>query len=267
MPDPKPRRTWRQRLRFRLSVRALMVLVLILGVWMGWVVRRARVQREVVAAIRQAGGEVRYDSDSDIDIEPKRRIWAPRWLVDSLGIDYFSSVDYVSFDKAGADEVAGHLARLPALEYVDFGKSDLSDSGLARLRGLDLCVLTLSETKVTDAGLRHVRSMTTLEHLRLDSTSVGDAGMAEVATLPKLERLDVGDTNVTDLGVGSIVKLPALKLLDLQGTRVGDQGAALLTSKAGLKYIRLERTRVSHATIRALRAAFPKAYVYSPSGF
>jgi internalin A len=242
-----------------------MVLVLVLGGWLSWIVHRARVQREAVAAIRQAGGQVGYDSEGDMDVLPKRTIWAPRWLVDSLGIDYFSSVSYISFDKPGADEIAGLLARLPRLDGADFDESDLGDSGLARLQGLDLHYLCLLQTKVTDAGVRHIRSLTNLEDLYLSSTSVGDAGMADLATLPKLLVLHVSETNVTDLGIKSIVKLPALKILDLRGTRMGDDGAALLASKTGLEVINLEDTRVGPSAIRALRAALPDAEIYPPS--
>jgi Leucine Rich repeat len=241
-----------------------MVLVLVLGGWLGWIVHRARVQREVVAAVEREGGQVGYESDGDVYFLPKRRIWAPRWLVDSLGIDYFSSVDHVGFDKPGADEIAGLLARLPRLDGADFDDSDLSDSGLARLQGLDLHYLCLLQTKVTDAGVRHIRSLTNLEDLYLSHTSVGDAGMADLATLPKLSVLHVNETNVTDLGINSIVKLPALKFLDLSGTRMGDDGAALLASKVRLQVINLEGTRVSPSAIRALRAALPNADISAP---
>jgi Leucine-rich repeat (LRR) protein len=255
-----------------------MVLVLILGGWLGWIVHRARVQREVVAAIRQAGGRVFYDDvwydESEVVLNTagtalaaaKRKNWPPPWIVDSIGIDYFNSVDTVWFNKAGADEVAGHVARLPGLDFLDLDCSDLSDSGLARLRGLDLHKLDLYRTKVTDNGVQQLRALTNIKELDLSSTSVGDAGMSEVATLPKLERLVVGDTNVTDLGVGSIVKLPALKVLDLSGSRISDKGAALLASKAGLEKVNLEGTRVSPAAIRVLRAAFPDAEIDAPSG-
>jgi hypothetical protein len=49
-------RPWQRFLRF--SVRGLIVVVLVIGVWLGWLVRSARIQREAVAAIRIAGGNV-----------------------------------------------------------------------------------------------------------------------------------------------------------------------------------------------------------------
>ena len=52
--------TGRPRRRYRLSVQAVMAVVLILAVLLGWFVRRAQVQREAVAAIEKSGGQVVY---------------------------------------------------------------------------------------------------------------------------------------------------------------------------------------------------------------
>jgi hypothetical protein len=52
-------RPWRRCLRF--NVRGLIVVVLVIGVGLGWVVRQAHGQRDAVAAILRAGGVVEYD--------------------------------------------------------------------------------------------------------------------------------------------------------------------------------------------------------------
>jgi hypothetical protein len=44
----------------RISVRALIVAVLVIGAGLGWLVRRSHVQRDAVAAISRAGGLVEY---------------------------------------------------------------------------------------------------------------------------------------------------------------------------------------------------------------
>jgi len=79
--------------RLRLSVLALMLLVLILGGGFGWVVHRARVQRDAVAAIEGAGGSVRYElftlSSKNYKFE------TPQWLLSHLGADYVGTVKAV----------------------------------------------------------------------------------------------------------------------------------------------------------------------------
>jgi hypothetical protein len=82
-------RPWRRFLRF--SVRGMIVLVLVIGGWLGWVVRSARIQRDAVSAIRKDGNHVAYDWqwNNGSFVGARRNPWAPRWLVDFLGIDYF----------------------------------------------------------------------------------------------------------------------------------------------------------------------------------
>jgi hypothetical protein len=52
-------RPWRRFVRF--SVRGMIVVVLLVGGWLGWIVRCARIQREAVAAITKSGGLVDYN--------------------------------------------------------------------------------------------------------------------------------------------------------------------------------------------------------------
>ena len=240
-----------------------MILVFVLACWLGWLVHRARVQREVVAAVLRAGGRVEYDWQWRYGRgESPRKIPAPRWLVDAVGIDVFSSVSGVNFfGKAGADEVAVQVARLGQVDGVTFNGSNLTDAGLAHLGGLDVKMLHLEGTKVTDDGLRHVRGMSRLERLDLYSAPVGDAGMAHLVGLPGLRWLSLGQTKVTDLGVESIEKIHGLKTLHLFGTKVGDAGAARLKSLVALKDLSLDRTRVSIPALTDLRAALPKATI------
>ena len=85
-PDQPARNRARRSLRrLRFSVRSLMVTVLLLGGSAGWVVHRARVQREAVNAIERAGGKVEYDEvfTSEGLRDNPRPFW-PRWIVERL---------------------------------------------------------------------------------------------------------------------------------------------------------------------------------------
>ena len=59
--EPLVTQRWWRLPRLRVSLRALMIIVLVLGCGLGWVVRRAHVQRDAVAAIERCGGRVWYD--------------------------------------------------------------------------------------------------------------------------------------------------------------------------------------------------------------
>jgi hypothetical protein len=79
---------WRRFLRF--SVRGLIVLLLVIGAGLGWLVRAARIQHNVVAAVQAAGGGVSYDWDSRTGVVvPGGSPWAPAWLLDLVGVDCF----------------------------------------------------------------------------------------------------------------------------------------------------------------------------------
>ena len=95
MTDAPDRAGWRRRLPFRLSLRPLMVLVLIVGGVLGWVGYRARVQRQAVAAIERAGAKAFYDFQAP---GGKPAWWQPKWLVDAVGVDYLAHVTWVQDD-------------------------------------------------------------------------------------------------------------------------------------------------------------------------
>ena len=58
--EPSPPLRWWRRLRPS-TVRALIILVLVMGGGLGWLVHSAHIQRDAVAAIRKAGGTAVYD--------------------------------------------------------------------------------------------------------------------------------------------------------------------------------------------------------------
>ena len=75
------------------SVRAMMVLVLIVGGWLGWILHDAHVQRDAVQAIRNAGGMVSYEWECNSGrYDWKARPQCPTWLLDMVGVDYVYNV-------------------------------------------------------------------------------------------------------------------------------------------------------------------------------
>jgi hypothetical protein len=181
--------SWR---RYRhLSLRSLLVLVLVIGGWLGWMVHSARVQREAVAAIQKIEGTARYDWErKDGCSLPNGKPWWPTWLVDQIGIDYFGHVTRVRLVATHqlSETELNHISHLSRLEELDLHRSPVTDAGLAHLAGLtDLQSLILFHTEVSDAGLLHLRGLSRLRSLSLESTKVTDAGVQALQkALPKL---------------------------------------------------------------------------------
>jgi hypothetical protein len=106
-----PRSNW------RFGLRALLVLIVVIGGWLGWIAHSARVQREAVAAIEKAGGWSAYDWEwRDGSRIPNGKPWGPKWLVDFIGVDHFGSVVAVGLPQVASDAVMVHVGHLSRLE-------------------------------------------------------------------------------------------------------------------------------------------------------
>src|SRR5262249_4424396 len=79
------------------------------------------------------------------------------------------------------DAGLGHLRDLP-LSHVHLYGTSVTSAGLAHLSGKKLTYLSLNLCQnVDDAGLAHLKAMTTLDRLDLYGTGVGNAGLGHIA--------------------------------------------------------------------------------------
>jgi Leucine-rich repeat (LRR) protein len=237
--------------------------VLVIGVGLGWIVRSAHIQRDAVAAIKNAGGTVAYNWEWDhgkriLGGEP----WAPSWLVEFTGVDFFGHVTHVGFEGRSrpADTVLAEVGRLNQLQrlwlsntsviteaelvdlngltkiaFVVVNSSQVTDAGPVHLNGLaNLSILSLEGTQVTDAWLVHLKGLTNLSDLSLYGTQVTDAGLVHLKGLTNLSVLDLRDTQVTDAGLVHLRGLTNLSTLRLGGYHVTDPGLVHLKGLTNL---------------------------------
>ena len=79
---------------------------------------------------------------------------------------------------------------------------------------IPLFFLIFFATKVTDAGLKDLKSLESLTFLDLSWTEISDAGLKELKTLKKLATLRIVHTNATDAGIlGLRSALPACHIV------------------------------------------------------
>ena len=253
MAEQATRRAWWSYPRF--SVRGLVCLILLIGAVLGWLVRHARIQRDAVATIRRASGSVMYDWQwKNGELNANGKLGWPKWLVDSIGIDYFGHVTRVELAEHGCDADLVQVARLGQLESLNLARSLVTDVGIAHLSELSsLESLDLSQTKIADAGLAHLKGLVSLKRLSLDDTTIGDPGLVHLRHIASLKRLNLDRTQVSDAGMESLNGLTALFTLSLAGTRVGNSGVEHLKGLAGLGNLRLPGSQIDDAALASLK--------------
>lgn len=242
MPAEPTRHPWWSYLR--LSVRGLIVLVLVIGGSLGWIVHSARVQREAVAAIMEAGGEVLYDWDpgraSFQPGIPASGSRPPGWLVRLIGVDYCDHVLQVALLQGDCSAALPHIRHLTQIRILVLMQPSVTDASLVNLEGLQqLEILSLERSNISDAGLKHLKGVPRLNTLNLNQTRISDRGLAELEPLNGLMELHLAETSIGDAGLAHLEKMSHLQSLDLRGTKVSDAGVRKLQqARPSLEIIR-----------------------------
>ncbi len=182
------------------------------------------------------------------------------WLKELARLKHLRNLR-ISFSKF-SDAMLAELAELPALERLELfhcervtdtslkvletcrrlqelniGGFDVSDAGLkevAKIKGLRR--LSVSSSKITADGFRHIASIQSLRDLCLAFCAVGDADLKIIAQLKDLEALNLFNAHITDDGLIEIGKLHRLQFLYLAAcSDITDKG---VKEFANLKQLR-----------------------------
>jgi hypothetical protein len=137
---------------------------------------------------------------------------------------------------------------------VDLSETKVIDASLEHLKALTgLQVVILKGTRVTDDGVARLKGLTDIEALELSRTRVTDKGLEYLKGFPNLRRLDLGGTQITDDGLEHLRGLTRLETLSLAGTRVTDAGLVHVKRLAKIRTLDLSGTRVTDACLEHLR--------------
>ena len=211
----------RKRERFRFTLSAMMIVVLIVGGGFGWLASRARVQRDAVALITQHRGVVAYDWQIKPGPQP-RQPPGPQWLRDLIGPDALDTVVLAGFaTDAKLDDrtmaAIGQLSRLESLDLPGSGLAEVTPDGFAHLRALRLQQLSASGRGDTTGFLAVIDGQAQLKRLLLEGAQPTDADMARIGKLVTLESLTINGRQLSDEGFAHLSTLKNLKNLAVLG--------------------------------------------------
>lgn len=170
------------------------------------------------------------------------------------------------------------------IEQVAITDDDLAM--LAQCPKLKVLQLDDEQNQVTDAGIRHLAKLSSLEHLRIQGGNVGDdglellasvkslrilnlpqgkftdEGLARLRELPKLVQLRFGSPQVTSQGVARLAEFPALRQIHLIGVPLDDEAIAALSRIQSLESLYLDDVTCSDAALDSLLRDHPKLHLH-----
>ena len=190
----------------------------VLFVWPGYRLQKASKNRQLLAdaaraasILRSLGAEVRLGSENRSRLDEAFADPGRHWI---------AVVDFNRNPPEEPGSIDSNVA--PSRQLTDAELIPVMQSSANSLTRLQ--VLSLSNTQVSNAGLRRLTRLIRLEELYLANTQVSDEGLANLSSLANLRVLDLYGTQVTDAGLIHLEQLNNLELLNLGATEVTDAG-------------------------------------------
>jgi beta-lactamase regulating signal transducer with metallopeptidase domain len=162
-----------------------------------------------------------------------------------------SSLEYLGVPYRITDKVMAHIAALTSLKGITFpgGGRGVTNAGLRHLSKLtSLEEVYLAGERMGDAGLAHLRDLPRLKYLAVYGSGFTDKGLVHVKDIPSLRILSFHESlpRITDAGLAHIADMPNLELLCLHGIKdITDDGIAHLTRMRSLRKLEIGSSQIT----------------------
>jgi hypothetical protein len=145
---------------------------------------------------------------------------------------------------------------------IDLTSTPTTDDDLILLREqFHLVDQELGFTRISDAGLEHLKGLPNLDVLDFDGTAITDDGLKELKGLTKLVGLNLADTAISDSGLEHLKAFKNLKYLKLRRTHITDAGIEHLKALTSLEGIALDGTAITPDKREELQKLLPDPFV------
>ena len=181
---------------FRFGIRLLFLVISVAAVTLALTTKRLHDRKAAIASIHEAGGTMGGSTAG------------PAWLRKLIG-----------------DDECFYEPQRVSLGPIAKGNPHLDDDILAALfeplkgfRGLQ--ALDIRRSAVTDKSASLLAQLTSVTHLRLSDTRISDTAIRHIKRLPNLQSLLLANTRLTDDCVSDLGEIVTLTSLDIRGTQI-----------------------------------------------
>ncbi len=217
-------------MRFRFSVRAILVTITLVAVGLGWVTNRFRIahgNERIFAELRAMQAFAALDNGTAPTPDNSGGLGA-------LVLRRITSVVNVT-----SDDVLAKMSSLTALRKVGI-VGPVSDGGLVNLKhATSLAELRIKSDHVTVKGLHQLENIGDIEVLELSGERFTDDCLLWASKFTALKELHLSGAGFTDAGIKHIAELRELGDLSLSGTLVTNDGLAQLGKLKNLQKVKL----------------------------
>jgi serine/threonine protein kinase len=188
-------------------------------VWTGGTIEPFAADRRAAEWVLASGGRVHLDG-AEKGLTAKELPALPKQPFRLTGFDLRST------KKADPASLAV-FADCANLTYIGLSQTNVTDAGLKHFaRSTNLAILDVSLTAVSATGLEVFKDVTTLTDVFFHSTQITNATVAHLAASPGLKSAFLKGTPITDAGLAHLKRCKGLTFLDLKGTKVSLGGIA-----------------------------------------
>jgi Leucine-rich repeat (LRR) protein len=175
-------------------------------------------------------------------------------LLRALGMLAFAAV---TADPGWIEQAGGVVTRDSAgrIVAVDLRSSWVTDSDMPRLAQLaDLKRVDLSLTRISDRGLRALKTTPAIEELNLYfAEQISDESSAIYRNWKHLKKLNLRGTKITDLTLEILGGVPTIESLDIGWAQITDTGLDHLSSLTNLKSLSMGGNKLTDTALQFLR--------------
>ena len=137
------------------------------------------------------------------------RLWLDHTQITDNGLAHLVQLTNLQslslYGTAVTDEGLVHLKGLTNLKDLSLYDTQVTDVGLAALKDLELVDFSIPSAAKTDLGLKnYLASLKPPSQLYLSEWKITDAGLIHLKQLTNLKRLDLIGTKITDAGVADL---------------------------------------------------------------
>jgi Leucine-rich repeat (LRR) protein len=166
----------------------------------------------------------------------------------------------VASNKVRAQQRTGSRTRVPSEVFVERISNGCGSGAAKRPERSPRGLRRVMPRRTTDGAPRKegdIGKITYLKTLDLSQTKITDAGLKELSQLKGMTWLQVGGTAITDAGVSNLIELSNIKWLDLSGTKITDVGLNELKSLKNLVSLSLHKTQTTDVGENELKESLP----------